>query len=160
QRLYVTALLSCLALSSHYGLAPVTCVYALAIWLYNENGISWLGSQGRAQDSRYRSGDALMGRRTLPLLMSQSVARWSLLFLTVGFSGVLILLWEPPTAISAAFIAVGTVTALEFILNHSEEADRQTFHWYEAWLLVVHLLPVFRRISSEEISFRITAGLG
>jgi len=82
------------------------------------------------------------------------------LFLIVGFSGVLILLWEPLTAISAAFMTVGTVAALKFILNHSEEADGKTFHWYEAWLLVAHLLPVFRRISSEEISFRITAGLG
>jgi 4-hydroxybenzoate polyprenyltransferase len=127
--------------------------------------------KGHAQDFRDRSGDALLGRKTIPLILTQGVARWSLLLFMFAFTYGLILLWEPPPLIAAGFILVCIITTVKFVANYSEEEDRKSFRWYEAshifsflnlsgltfalpqiWLICAHILPIFKRVSNGEIS--------
>lgn len=87
--------------------------------------------QGHAQDFRDRSGDAAIGRKTLPLILPQSFARWTLLMLIMSFTYGLISLWSPPFLASAVFSALGLLCSVKFVMNHSEEEDRKSFRWYE-----------------------------
>ncbi|KAJ8082669.1 hypothetical protein PM082_008525 [Marasmius tenuissimus] len=109
------------------------------------------GLTGHMQDFRDRSGDALMGRRTIPLILPQRVARWSLLLIISCFTCGLIWLWSPPVLVSFIFVFLSLTTVTTLVATHSEEADRVNFHWYEGWLICAHLLPLFRRISDGEI---------
>ncbi|KAK1229249.1 hypothetical protein PQX77_007703 [Marasmius sp. AFHP31] len=109
------------------------------------------GLTGHMQDFRDRSGDALMGRRTIPLILPQRVARWSLLLIISCFTYGLIWLWSPPILVSFVFEFLSLTTVATLVATHSEEADRVNFHWYEGWLICAHLLPLFRRISDGEI---------
>ncbi|THU95871.1 hypothetical protein K435DRAFT_819602 [Dendrothele bispora CBS 962.96] len=92
---------------------------------------------GHAQDFRDRSGDALLGRRTIPLIFPQAVARWSLILAMSGFTFGLIKLRGPPLVVSAVFSLLCTITSVKFASNYSEEQDRKSFRWYEVSRYIV-----------------------
>uniref|UniRef100_A0A0W0EY46 Uncharacterized protein n=1 Tax=Moniliophthora roreri TaxID=221103 RepID=A0A0W0EY46_MONRR len=85
---------------------------------------------GHAQDFRDRSGDALMGRKTVPLALSPGAARWSLFFIIFAFTMGLIQFWSPPLPVSTTFICLCFVTSLRFIIHQSEEEDRKSFRCF------------------------------
>ncbi|KAL0575430.1 hypothetical protein V5O48_006546 [Marasmius crinis-equi] len=110
------------------------------------------GLTGHMQDFRDRSGDALMGRRTIPLILPQAVARWSLLLIISAFTYALVTMWSPPILVTCVFALFALITVTTLVATHSEEKDRVNFHWYEGWLICAHLLPLFRRISDGELA--------
>ncbi|KEZ40608.1 hypothetical protein SAPIO_CDS8524 [Scedosporium apiospermum] len=79
--------------------------------------------QGHAQDFRDRSADAIRGRKTIPLLLSQPVARWSLAAMIVAWTIGLIALWEPPVVASALFAALGLRCLAGYVLSYDEKDD-------------------------------------
>ncbi|KAF7355634.1 Integral membrane protein [Mycena sanguinolenta] len=104
---------------------------------------------GHAQDFRDRLGDAAMGRKTLPLLLPPRVARWSLAFLMATWTAFLIHLWTPPHTASILLSLLCLTSSAKFIRNHSVEADRDSYWYYNMWLITAHLLPVFARIAAR-----------
>jgi hypothetical protein len=126
--------------------------------------------QGHAQDFRDRSGDTAVGRRTIPLILPQGIARGSLLLLILAWTYGLVLLWHPPMFAGCIFTFLGVTSAAKFVTNYSEEEDRKSFNWYsvrgilclssprinfdglaQLWLICAHVLPIFERMSSREI---------
>ncbi|KAJ7184627.1 UbiA prenyltransferase family [Mycena filopes] len=101
---------------------------------------------GHAQDFRDRFGDASIGRKTLPILLPQSFARWSLMALVAGWTAGLVYLWSPPIVVVLVFSTLCLVSTTKFVLDHSVEADRNSYFWYNLWLITAHLLPIFKRI--------------
>ncbi|KAF8998254.1 UbiA prenyltransferase family [Cyathus striatus] len=91
---------------------------------------------GHAQDFRDRSGDALLGRKTIPIVFSQFTARWSLVFFMFGFTWGLIIIWGPPMIVSVIFFLLSAICSFQFLNDHSEVSDRKSFKWYEAWIYV------------------------
>lgn len=86
--------------------------------------------QGHAQDFRDRSADALMGRKTIPLLLSQPVARWSLAALITAWTIGLIALWEPPVVISMVFAGLGLRCLVGYLSSFEEKDDYMSYCWY------------------------------
>ncbi|KAH9902048.1 UbiA prenyltransferase family [Xylariomycetidae sp. FL2044] len=99
---------------------------------------------GHAQDFRDRTGDAAIGRRTLPLVLPPWAARGSLALFVNGWTVVLIRLWHVPFGAAMVFAALGVVSTAKFMLDHDEKSDRDSYFWYNLWLISAHLLPVFR----------------
>ncbi|KAJ7765662.1 UbiA prenyltransferase family-domain-containing protein [Mycena metata] len=104
---------------------------------------------GHAQDFRDRFGDASIGRKTLPILLPQGLARWSLMVLVAAWTAGLTYLWSPPILVALIFSTLCCVSTAKFVLNHSVEADRNSYFWYNLWLITAHLLPIFKRIQSS-----------
>ncbi|KAF7361506.1 Integral membrane protein [Mycena sanguinolenta] len=104
---------------------------------------------GHAQDFRDRHGDAAIGRKTLPLLLPPRIARWSLAFLMATWTAFLIRLWAPPHAASILLSLLCLTSSVKFIRDHSVEADRDSYWYYNMWLITAHLLPVFARIAAR-----------
>ncbi|KAG8158652.1 hypothetical protein KVR01_011774 [Diaporthe batatas] len=104
---------------------------------------------GHAQDFRDRSGDLLMGRKTIPLLLSQPVARWSLAAMIAGWTVGLIALWQPPVLASVAFTALGLRCLGGYLRSYEEKDDYVSYRWYGFWLLGGNLLPIFPRLRGE-----------
>ncbi|KAJ7762606.1 UbiA prenyltransferase family-domain-containing protein [Mycena metata] len=106
---------------------------------------------GHAQDFRDREGDAAIGRRTLAIILPQTFARWSLMALIFGWSAGLIYLWGPPAVVSALFLGLAAYTTVNFVRDYSEEADRVSYWWYNIWLIVAHMLPLFKRLTESRV---------
>ncbi|KAJ7085355.1 UbiA prenyltransferase family-domain-containing protein [Mycena belliarum] len=101
---------------------------------------------GHAQDFRDRDGDRLMGRKTLAIVLPQRFGRWSLTALILAWTVGLTYLWDPPIVVSVSFIALAAYTTANFVRDHSQEADRVSYWWYNIWLVFAHVLPLFRRL--------------
>ncbi|RDL31029.1 Integral membrane protein [Venustampulla echinocandica] len=104
---------------------------------------------GHAQDFRDRSADATRGRKTIPLLLSQPVARWSLAAMTTAWTLGLIALWKPPAIASLVYAAAGLRCLGGFVSSHDEKDDYISYCWYGFWLLGSNLLPIFPRWRGE-----------
>ncbi|KAK7037239.1 hypothetical protein VNI00_011230 [Paramarasmius palmivorus] len=119
-----------LSTTSVHGIAASVVIFALT---------------GHAQDFRDRSGDAVMGRKTIPLAFPQWVSRGYLITAMAGLTYGLSKRWSPPPVVAGVFALLCLITAIKFSLKRTEEDDRKSFRWYELWLICAHLLPVFER---------------
>ncbi|KAI3618003.1 integral membrane protein [Moniliophthora roreri] len=106
---------------------------------------------GHAQDFRDRSGDALMGRKTIPLIYSQRVARASVVLAMAALTYGLLRRWSPPPLVVGAITFLFLMTSVLFSVQHSEEKDRKNFMWYEMWFICAHLLPIFERYRAQNM---------
>ncbi|KAJ6573544.1 UbiA prenyltransferase family [Mycena vulgaris] len=106
---------------------------------------------GHAQDFRDRDGDAAIGRKTLAIVLPQSFARWSLMALMFAWTAGLIHLWAPPAAVSLLFFGLAAYTTVNFVRDYSLEADSVSYWWYNIWLIVAHVLPLFKRLAESRL---------
>ena len=81
-----------------------------------------------------------MGRKTIPLLLPQSLARWSLAALIAAWTVGLIALWQPPLVAAVAFATLGLRTLGGYLASHDEKDDYTSYIYYG-----VRLLHVMRR---------------
>ncbi|KAJ7089689.1 UbiA prenyltransferase family-domain-containing protein [Mycena belliarum] len=109
--------------------------------------ISYPLLQGHAQDFRDRDGDAAMGRKTLAIVLPQPFARWSLMVLMFAWTAGLVFFWGPPVAFSVAFAGLAALTTIKFVVDYSQEADRNSYWWYNIWLIAAHIMPLFKQIT-------------
>ncbi|KAF7301974.1 Integral membrane protein [Mycena indigotica] len=105
---------------------------------------------GHAQDFRDLSGDAAIGRVTLPMLLPPALARWSLSASIILWTTALAALWLPPPPVIALLAALASVTSMRFVKNiaarddiHREKLDGKAYWWYNMWLITAHMLPLF-----------------
>lgn len=111
-----------------------------------------------------------MGRKTIPLLLSQPLARWSLAGLIAVWTVGLIALWQPPVLVSIVFAAVGIRSLAGYLWSYDEKDDYTSYVWYgvsdlphylfalvakhsqpgqQFWLLGSNFLPIFPRLRGE-----------
>ncbi|KAH8110328.1 UbiA prenyltransferase family-domain-containing protein [Phellopilus nigrolimitatus] len=98
----------------------------------------------QAQDFEDEPGDRAVGRQTLPIV-APSLARPTLLLAILAWSIGLSFLWELSLAYSAAFVALGTIVGLRFVLWGGVEVDHRSFILYNVWLSIAHALPAYYR---------------
>lgn len=96
------------------------------------------------QDMKDQAGDKARGRRSAPLVLGDTVARWTIavpiviwsvvcpLFLSVGPVGYLIT------------CGVGSLIVGRIFLLRSIEADRKTWKLWTAWTALLYLLPLIK----------------
>ncbi|KAK8009258.1 hypothetical protein PG991_011809 [Apiospora marii] len=104
---------------------------------------------GHAQDFRDRSADQARGRTSIPLLLSQPVARWSLAAISAAWTVGLVLLWQPPVLATIAYVTLGVSYMTGFLASYDEKDDYYSYCWYGFWLLGSNLLPIFPRLRGE-----------
>ncbi|KAJ7173769.1 UbiA prenyltransferase family-domain-containing protein [Mycena filopes] len=162
---------ACWGVTMIYGGVFILCCIGLPLKIYADHGrplsqtsiiavvMSGLifTTTGHAQDFRDRDGDAAIGRKTLAIVLPQSFARWSLMILMFAWTIGLIHFWGPPPAFSILFCGLAALTTVKFVLNHSIEADRVSYWWYNIWLVAAHIMPLFRRFpeGTLRLSFKI-----
>lgn len=110
-----------------------------------------------------------MDRKTIPRLLSQTAARWSLAVLILAWTIGVVALWKPPIAASVAFAGVGLRCLHGYISSYDEGDDYVSYRWYgvsessiaflwkwntaltgqQVWLLGANVLPLFARLRGE-----------
>jgi hypothetical protein len=62
-------------------------------------------------------------------MLPPHIARWSLMLLVVAWTAVLIRLWSPPSSVATIFSAFCCISTTKFIVDHSIEADCDSYWW-------------------------------
>ncbi|KAL1661004.1 UbiA prenyltransferase family-domain-containing protein [Schizophyllum commune] len=82
---------------------------------------------GYAQDFRDRAGDAAVGRKTIPLILSHGLARWLLGVSLFGWTAALVYFWEPPAAFSLFLGGLALTSTVLFVRGCTEAADARAY---------------------------------
>ena len=100
------------------------------------------------QDMYDQSGDIMRGRKTVPLVMGDGPARWTIAILMVFWGYVCPCFWHGGTAVFVLSILLAGTVAVRSLLFTSVEDDRRTFIIWNAWMTVVFVLPLMSRGAS------------
>ncbi|CAF9904425.1 MAG: hypothetical protein ALECFALPRED_008547 [Alectoria fallacina] len=100
------------------------------------------------QDMYDQTGDRVRGRKTVPLVIGDVPARWSIAIPMVIWGFVCPRFWNGGIAVLApSLVLAGTVAARSLLLT-TIEGDRMTFKLWNAWMTLVFVLPLMSRATT------------
>ena len=117
------------------------------LWFFVIGAVVFTSVQ--TQDMYDQAGDGLRGRKTVPLVIGDDYARWSIAMAMAVWSVVCPTFWQlgPGTyalsMMTAAFVTVRTLT------KRSVSADKLTFRIWNLWMVMLYLMPLFKRIKGH-----------
>jgi 4-hydroxybenzoate polyprenyltransferase len=131
-----------------------TIVAAGYEWKLNARGNIWLVivagiifSTIQMQDMADMKGDALRGRRTLPLVRGQEVARWSIAIPVIFWSFFCPRYWHVSIWVYTLPVSVGILLAVRVVCQRTFAADRITWKIWCVWTTMLYLLPLCKDYS-------------
>lgn len=90
-----------------------------------------------AQDFKDIEGDALIGRRTVPMLLSATAARTLLMILMGGWSIYLVQFWQLKALPAIAYLGCAAVVGGRFMWKRSVRDDQVSFYLYNVSVCVM-----------------------
>ena len=96
------------------------------------------------QDLKDQEGDKARGRKTAPLVLGDTQARWSIAVPVLLWSVFCPAFWSLRLHESTLTVVLGLVVVYRVIMVHGVSADRLTWKVWSLWLTSLYLLPVFK----------------
>ncbi|KAJ5248568.1 hypothetical protein N7468_000019 [Penicillium chermesinum] len=98
------------------------------------------------QDLYDQRGDAVRQRRTMPLVIGDGAARWTIAIPMTVWAFVCPLFWKVRAelfvlSVGLAFTVVGRV-----LLRRDEKSDRSTFRVWNYWIATIYAMPLFSQV--------------
>lgn len=94
-----------------------------------------------------QEGDAADGRRTLPLVIGDGPARWTIMVAVLVWSVVCPLCWRASAASCVPVCLLGLLVAYRIVRRTSKADDRLTARFYNGWLVSLSALPMMAAAS-------------
>ena len=96
----------------------------------------------QTQDMYDQRGDAVRGRKTVPLVLGDGPARWTIAIPMVLWSWMTPLLWN--VSLFGYFIPVllGFIVAVRTLSTRTELGDKATFRVWNLWIAYIYSLPL------------------
>lgn len=120
----------------------------------NDNAYPWLVIIGaivtttmQIQDMEDVEGDRIRGRVTVPLLIGDGPARWSIAILVSFWSLACPTYWRLELSGYVLPIVCGFTIAARSLLLRNIEADKANWRAWNAWMVVLYMLPVWNQLS-------------
>ncbi|PVH67960.1 hypothetical protein DL98DRAFT_634997 [Cadophora sp. DSE1049] len=117
----------------------------------NEKGYEWLLLTGAMifftisiQDLRDVEGDAATGRKSLPLVYGDSVARWMLATAIVFFSCACPLFLGNGVGVTLGLGGLGVGLGFRVLWCRGVQADERSFTLWAVWCVGIYCLPILR----------------
>ncbi|KAF6824768.1 hypothetical protein CMUS01_10100 [Colletotrichum musicola] len=99
------------------------------------------------QDFRDMEGDAVRGRRTVPLALGDGLSRGITVFFILFWSIALPTYWQCHVLEYVWPVAVGGYVSFRLLFDRSTKADRMTFHIYTlGWLPTLYAVPFVAKL--------------
>ena len=95
-------------------------------------------------DLKDQVGDQARGRKTIPLVCGDGLARWTVAVPVLVWSIVCPTFWSLQVYSFATSIAIGLVLACLVLLRRGVAADRFTWKLWSLWLTFLYVLPVLK----------------
>ena len=113
-------------------------------------GYQWIALLGviivttlQVQDMSDQEGDAVRGRKTLPLVYGDRFARWTVGVGVMGWSFGAPLFWSVSVEAYVVPVIIGGVLTLRMLLLRTVEADKRTWKVWCLWMVSLYLLPLW-----------------
>lgn len=117
----------------------------------NPDAYQWLGMIGgivfttlQMQDMSDQKGDKARGRGTIPLILGDWVARWTIAIPVSLWSIACPLFWKLHPYAFIAPIILGSLIGLRILLLRSVDADKLTWKFWNLWISSLYLLPLIK----------------
>lgn len=94
------------------------------------------------QDMKDQEGDAARKRKTLPLVMGDGFARWTIAGAIMGWSVAAPTFWKLDIEGYIPTAAAGAIITFRILWLRSVEADRTTWAYWCVWMVSLYLLPL------------------
>ncbi|MCJ1299943.1 hypothetical protein MMC08_002737 [Hypocenomyce scalaris] len=114
----------------------------------------WLGIIGLAvfstvhmQDMPDQEGDRARGRNSVPLVIGDAAARWTIAVTMTGCSFFLPVFWRLGAKGSVMTVAIGAVVVVRVLAKRTVDDDEITWKIWNLWMLSVYLLPFIKSLS-------------
>ncbi len=101
------------------------------------------------QDLEDQAGDSLRQRRTLPLVLGDGPARWTVAIPVSAWSFICPLFFGKDIVGLVMPVLVGALVASRIILVRTVEGDKQTFRYWNLWMIVLFTLPVVKHLNGN-----------
>ena len=102
---------------------------------------------GHVQDLQDLEGDTASGRKTLPVLIGEARARWSILLPVACWMAVVPLFWSCGGFSSLIVLGLGgTVVGRLAKGNDTPQGYKTTFKLWTCWVVMMYCLPLFARV--------------
>jgi 4-hydroxybenzoate polyprenyltransferase len=106
----------------------------------------------QTQDMYDQRGDAARGRKTVPLVIGDGLARWSIVVPMAVWCLLCPWLWRSSVAGYVLPVALGVTVIVRTLKKRSEKEDKITFRWWNLWLVSVYLLPLIKAIETTMVA--------
>ena len=94
------------------------------------------------QDMYDQKGDSQRGRKTVPLVIGDMHARWTVAIPMVVWGSACPCFWNGGIALRVASLSLAVTVAARSLLVTTIEGDRMTFKLWNAWMTLVFLMPL------------------
>lgn len=98
----------------------------------------------QAQDMYDQEGDRLKGRRTLPLIIGDRLARWTIVGPVMLWSLICPLYWTSRWWVCMIPLGLGGTITYRYLAKRSVKDDRVTFAIWSLWMVSLYSLPFIR----------------
>ena len=99
------------------------------------------------QDMKDQEGDAVRERRTLPLVMGDGFARWTIAGFVMGWSLAAPTFWSVSVLGYVLTVAIGATITFRILWLRKVEADKDTWTCWCLWMVSLYLLPLWLNFS-------------
>ncbi|KAJ5768744.1 hypothetical protein N7520_003303 [Penicillium odoratum] len=123
---------------------PTGPAYRLIQWLLIIAGI--ISSTVHLQDLYDQKGDAVRDRRTVPLVIGDGPARWTIAIPMMLWGAVCPLFWKVNTVLFLLSLVLAYFIAGRVLTVRSEEGDRTTFRVWNCWIATIYVMPLFSNL--------------
>ena len=117
------------------------------------SGCQWIALVGviimttlQVQDMSDQKGDAMRGRKTMPLVVGDGFARWTIGLSVIGWSAGVPAFWKADIKAYISPILIGGVLAVRILTMRSVEADKGTWRLWCLWMISLYLLPWWQHL--------------
>ena len=101
------------------------------------------------QDMYDQAGDGARGRKTVPLVIGDAYARWSIAVAMAVWSVACPTFWQLGPCTHAMSMITAGIVAFRSLTKRSVSADQLTFRIWNLWMVMLYLMPLFRRIKGD-----------
>ena len=103
----------------------------------------------QSQDMYDQAGDGLRGRKTVPLVMGDNHARWSIGIAVSIWSIVCPTLWQLGPGTYAVSMTTAAIITFRTLTKRSVSDDKSTFRIWNLWMVILYVMPLLKRIKGD-----------
>lgn len=119
---------------------PFASSSSLLQWLCIIAGI--IMTTVHTQDMYDQEGDGLRGRRTVPLVIGDVPARWTIALWMLVWGAVCPHAWDAPVVVRLLGLTLAGLVGFRSLVWRKVSSDKTTFIIWNVWMCYVYLLPV------------------
>jgi 4-hydroxybenzoate polyprenyltransferase len=95
------------------------------------------------QDMPDQEGDALRGRRTVPLVIGDGRARWTIAVSMLVWCILCPAMWVKSAVLGPIIVGLSVLIGARTLLHRDMVSDKRTFIIWNVWVSILYLLPLF-----------------